>query len=240
MLADFRLLLFSGSLRELGWPDFAVGSDEVHELVERIPDAALADLADHFSSEASMNVLLCADAKFLQETNPQLSPSMIVRDRVSSSLIADVSDVVREIYSAKSAAPLVVFFGRNPLYPLHILQKGVDLLFQDDDVVVIGQGQDGRGNIRPMWVATKSYHPEFFEAEEVWSEKSETFLQLTSNTQSLVVPMRPVRDVRSFRDLPLLFHDIEREILLGRWHPHRTYEALKRIQRLGILSEAAE
>ena len=240
MYGECHLLLFSCSVQELGWPDLEIGSDETREQLQRTLDSVVADIADRFSSGDSIEVTLFAGARSLQEVKPPVSSKVVVRDRLSSVLIADVAEAVREIYSTESSAPVVIFFGRNPLYPLDYLLKGVDLLLQEDDVVVIGQGYNGTGIARPMWLATKSYHPELFETRGMWWEKNEAFLQLTSSTQSLVMQMRAVRDIYSLRDLPIMLHDIEREILLRRWYPTRTHEALKRVQRLGIMSETTQ
>jgi hypothetical protein len=238
MYGETHLLLFSCSAQELGWTGLERGSDEVREHVEFFLNAAVADICDHLSLEPSCKVLLYERGKTLTEIRPPVSSSVVLRTRSSSTLRADISEAVRDIYVEKANATVIILFGRNPLYPPDLLLKGADLLAQKDDVVMIGQAMEQKENVAPMWISMKCYHPELLEMGGGRWRYDEFFLQLMKETQSLVMPMRAVRDARSVEDLPVMLHDIEREILLKKWFPHRTYEVLKRMQRLGILPEA--
>ena len=126
------------------------------------------------------------------------------------------------------------------MYPLPLMARGIELLAQEDDVIVIGEGLRESNNPALMWLAMRNYHPELFENNERWWQGGTQLLQATSDVPALVMTIRPVRDITSTDDLGYLFHEIEREVLLKQWYPMRTYEALWRMRRKHLIPESAE
>lgn len=149
-----------------------------------------------------------------------------------------IQEGVKEIMDGGGASSVVVFLGRNPLYPIPLLMRGVELLAQEDDVIVLGESLQQNNQPSLMWLAMKSYHPEVFEHNERWWQGGTPLLQAAADVEALVMTIRPVRNIASIDDLGYLFHEIEREVLLKQWYPVRTYEVLWRMRRNHLIPES--
>lgn len=139
----------------------------------------------------------------------------------------------------EGVSSVIVYLGRNPMYPVPLLVRGFELLAQEDDVVAIGEGFRESNNPALMWLAMKNYHPELFENNERWWEGGAPMLQAAVDVPALVMTVRSVRNIASTDDLGYLFHEIEREVLLKQWYPLRTYEALHRMRKKHLIPESA-
>src|SRR5207247_1592635 len=123
---------------------------------------------------------------------------------------------------------------------MQLLARGIELLAQEDDVIVLGEALQETHHPSLMWLALKNYHPEVFEQNERWWQGGSWLLQAAADVQALVMTVRPVRNIASTDDLGYLFHEIEREVLLKQWYPVRTYEALWRMRRKHLIPETVE
>lgn len=230
------ILLFSCSPEDVGWESAVIPG--LQQEVGLLHNAIVADLAERFSEQLQARVVIHETSDSRVES---AIPSKVERKMQSPGLLhRRVQEGVKEAMDNNEAMSLVVFLGRNPLYPMHLLTRGIELLAQEDDVIVLGESLQQNNQPSLMWLAMKSYHPEIFEHNERWWQGGTPLLQAAADVEALVMTVRPVRNIASIDDLGYLFHEIEREVLLKQWHPVRTYEALWRMRRKHLIPESAE
>ena len=231
------ILLFSCSPEDLGWESSPVIPGLQQEVV-LLHNAIIADLAERFSEQTHGRVVIHETSDSHVESNTPVPTKVERRMQQPGLLHRRVQEGVKEIMDGNEALSVVVFLGRNPLYPMQLLTRGVELLAQEDDVIVLGEGLQENYSPSAMWLALKSYHPELFEHNERWWQGGTPLLQAAADVQALVMTVRPVRNIASIDDLGYLFHEIEREVLLKQWYPVRTYEALWRMRRKHLIPES--
>ena len=230
------VMFFCGSLEECGWRDYGNCSRQIHEAISLYANASAADLADRLSEYDSLRVSIYQWNGCLEGLHPPLSSHVTLGNWTGGSFHVALSSAIKDVYIARPTANVLVFLGRNPLYPVELLLEGIELLGQEDDVIAVGQSTDSEGDSIPVWLSTKSYHPEVFDQGD-HPLQEECLFQL-SGMQSLIMPLRATSGISTLSELSILFHDIEREMLLGNWFPSRTYDVLKRMHRIGLLKEA--
>jgi len=233
------ILLFSCSPEDLGWEEERSSTPGLRQEVGLLHDAIVADLAERLLELTSCRVVVFETGDTCIESATPI-PSKVERKTQPPGLLhRRVQECVREIMDGDEPSGVVVFLGRNPLYPMHLLTRGIELLAQEDDVIVLGESLQQNNQPSLMWLAMKSYHPEIFEHNERWWEGGTPLLQAAADVEALVMTVRPVRNIASIDDLGYLFHEIEREVLLKQWHPVRTYEALWRMRRKHLIPETS-
>jgi len=233
------VLLFACSPEDLGWEDpFPVNPGLLQE-VALLHNAIVADLAERISEQPHVRVIVFETSDSRVESVPLLPAKVERRTQMPGLLHPRVQEGVKEMTGSGEFPSVVVFLGRNPLYPMQLLVRGIELLAQEDDVIVFGESLQDAHRPTLMYLAMKSYHPEIFEQNERWWQGGTPLLQALAGAQSLVMAVRPVRDIASKDDLGYLFHEIEREVLLKQWYPMRTYEALHRMRRKHLIPESA-
>jgi len=235
MRTNCHVMFFCGSPEECGWRDYGSYSQQIQDAVSLFVDATTADLAERLAEFPSLQVSLYQWNSRLEDHDPPLPSGIAVGDLVGDSFHGAISKVVKEIYLSRPAANILLFYGRNPLYPVELLLEGVELVGQEDDVIAVGQSTNSPEPSGPIWLSTKCHHPDLFGR---WDHAllEEGLLQ-SPDLQSLIMPVRAMANVSVLSDLPILFHDIEREMLLGNWFPYRTHHVLKRMHRIGLLEE---
>ena len=235
MHTNCNVMFFCGSPQECGWQEYCSYSLQVQEAVSLFVNATAADLAERLSEYPFLQVSLYQWTGCLEDHDPLLSSGVTIKNLVGDSFHGAISKAVKDIYVSRPAANVLVFYGRNPLYPVELLLEGIESVGQEDDVIAVGQSTNSHAPSRSIWVSTKCYHPElFWHGDHALLE--ERLLQSPS-LQSLIVPVRAVSNISTLNDLPILFHDIEREMLLGNWFPYRTRHVLKQMDRIGLLEE---
>jgi hypothetical protein len=230
------ILLFSCSPEDMGWEE---SSPALQQEVSSLHNAIVADLAERFAEQSNLHVIVfeTSDSRF--EPAPPLPARIERRTQMPGLLHRRVQEGVREMIDSGEFASLVVFLGRNPLYPMQLLFRGIELLYQEDDVVVCGESLQNGHHPSLMFLSLKSYHPEIFEQNERWWQGGIPLLRALADVPSLVMTVRAIRDIASQDDLGYLFHEIEREVLLKQWYPMRTYETLHRMRRKHLIPESA-
>ncbi len=232
------VMFLCGCPEECGWRDYSKSPLRIQEAISLFVNASAADLAERLSEYPFLQVSMYQWNSCLENQKPPLSSLVTVGNLAGNVFHVAASNAVRDIYLSRPDANVLVFYGRSPLYPVELLLEGIELVGQEDDVIAIGQSTNGHKPSRPIWVSTKCYHPELFgHRDHVWLE--ERLLQSPS-LQSLIVPVRAMSDISALSDLPILLHDIEREMLLGNWFPYRTRHVLKRMRRICLLEEVQE
>ena len=240
MSSKVAILLFSCSPEDLSWEEPVVTIPGLSPAVEQLHKAIVADIAERFVEQTSNRVILFETSDSSIESMPSI-PSKVERKIQSPGLLhRRIQEGTREVFEGGGVTSTVVFLGRNPLYPLNLLSRGIDLLGQEDDVVVLGEGQQEMHKPSLMWIALKSYHPELFEENERWWQGGTPLLQAAADADALIMTVKPVRNIMSVDDLGYLFHETEREVLLKQWYPVRTYEALWQMRRQRLIPETAE
>lgn len=232
------VLLFSCLPEDLGWEESAL--PVLHQEVTLLHNAIVADLAERFSEQPHLRVVLFETSDSHVEPAPPLPAKVERRTQMPGLLHRRVQDGTREIMDSGEFSSAVVFLGRNPMYPMHLLVRAIELLALEDDVIVFGESLRDAHPPSLMFLSLKSYHPEIFEQNERWWQGGTPLLQAIVDAQSLVMAVRPVRDIASKDDLGYLFHEIEREVLLKQWYPMRTYEVLHRMRRKHLIPETVE
>ena len=230
------ILLFSYQLGETGWAGLDVFSIEKKQDIGLLANSIVADLAERLSAEPSFRVILHVTNLPTDKILASLPPRVRKKNQDSMSFSERVSEAVKEIYQLRGNARVVVFYGRNPLYPRALLSRGVALLEQEDDVVVIGEAEQRNRDPALMWIAAKRYHAELFGEKCSWWDGG-SLLQTVADVRALLIPMRSIRNIVGLEDLSYLYHEIEREVLLKKWYPRRTYEVLKAMHHTGIIPE---
>jgi hypothetical protein len=240
MSSRVAILLFSCSPEDLGWEEPVVTIPGLSSAVEQLNSAIVADIAERFVEQTPYRIVLYETRDSTIESTPPI-PSKIERKSQSPGLLQKrIQEAIREAFEGEGVASAIVFLGRNPLYPLQLLFRGIELLGQEDDVVVLGEGLQDMHKPSLMWIALKNYHPEFFEENERWWQGGTPLLQAAADADALVMTVKPVRNITSVDDLGYLFHETEREVLLKQWYPIRTYEALWQMRRQRLIPETAE
>ncbi len=199
-------------------------------------DAMLADLAECLAENPSLHVTVHTANQSSAAILSSLSPKVERKTEAFTSLHQRIADAIRKSYNSYEKKTVVVFYGRNPLYPRPLLSRGVALLEQEDDVVVIGEAEQRNRDPALMWIAAKRYHAELFGEKCSWWD-SGSLLQTVADVRALLIPMRSIRNIVGLEDLSYLYHEIEREVLLKKWYPRRTYEVLKAMHHTGIIPE---
>jgi hypothetical protein len=234
------VLLFSCLPEDLGWEELFPTIPVLHEEVTLLHNAIVADMAERFSEQPHIRVIVFETSDSRVEPAPPLPAKVERRTQMPGLLHKRVQEGVKEILDSGEFSSVVVFLGRNPLYPMHLLVRGMELLAQEDEVIAFGESLQDAHHPSLMFLSLKSYHPEIFEQNERWWQGGTPLLQALVDVQSLVMAVRPVRDIASKDDLGYLFHEIEREVLLKQWYPMRTYEALHRMRRKHLIPETVE
>ena len=239
MAVRSAVLLFSGSPEDLGWENF-FPVPGLQEEVSLLQSAIVADFAERLSEQFFKKVVIFETSDARVEVSPPL-PARVERIMQSPGLMQKrIQQAVREITVSGDVSSVVVFLGRNPLYPVHLLSRGVELLGQEDDVIVLGEASREEHSPSLMWLALKNYQEKIFEQNERWWQGGTALLQAAVDTPALVMTIRPVRDIVSKDDLGYLLHEIEREVLLKQWYPVRTYEMLFRMRRRHLIPETTQ
>ena len=233
-------LLFSCSAEDLGWQEDARMTTELRQEIDALHGAIVADLAERLSEQPSFRVVIYETRDSRIESTPLLSARVERRDQAPGLLGKRIHDALKENAEQGKTQSTVVFLARNPLYPQHLLARGIELLGQEDDVIVISEGGQERHNPSLLWIAMKRYHPEVVEPNDRWWQGGTALLQSIADANALVMSVRSVRNITSVDDLGYLFHEIEREVLLKQWYPLRTYEVLHRLRREHLIPEVTE
>lgn len=234
------VLMFSCLPEDLEWGAPNVTISGLQQELAVLQNAILVDLAERLS-ELSQYHVIAFETSDAQVGTSVLLPSKVERRiQTPGTLQRRINDAVKEVMDGGEYSSVVVFLGRNPLYPMSLLGRGVELLAEEDDVIVIGEGIEETHHPSLMWLAFKSFHPELFEQSERWWQGGTPLLQAAADVQALVMAVRGVRNIASMDDLGYLFHEIEREVLLKQWYPVRTYEELWRMRRKHLIPEIVE
>ena len=233
------VLLFSGSPEDFGWENFFPVAG-LQDEVSLLQSAIVADLAERLSERSFKKVVVFETSDARVEVTPQLPTKVERRMQAPGLMHKRIQQGVKEIAMSDDVSSVVVFLGRNPLYPLPLLSRGVELLGQEDDVVVLGEAIEESRSPSLMWLALKNYQEEIFEQNELWWQGGTALLQAAVDVKALVMTVRPVRNIVSKDDLGYLLHEVEREVLLKQWYPLRTYEMLFRMRRRHLIPETAE
>ena len=233
------VLLFSCSPEDIGWEESFPIIPGLHQEVRLLHNAIVADLAERVSEHPHLRTIVFETSDSRVEPAPPLPARVERRVQMPGLLHRRVQESVKEMIDNGEFSSLVVFLGRNPLYPMQLLVRGIELLAQEDDVIVFGESLQDAHRPSLMFLSFKSYHPEIFEQNERWWQGGIPLLQALADVQSLVMTVRPMRDIASKDDLGYLFHEIEREVLLKQWYPMRTYEILHRMRRRHLIPESA-
>jgi hypothetical protein len=240
MASHTGFLLFTSSGDDLGWSESAPPIPGLSQEVDHLHNAIVCDLAERFVEYLPYNVRLLETSDTHFEPVPPIPARVECRTQTPGLLSRRVQEAAKDALESGEVSSLVVFLGRNPLYPLQLLTRGIELLSQEDDVIVLGEAVQERHHPSIMWLGLKSYHPEIFEQNERWWQGGTPLLQAAVDANALVMTLRPVRDITSVGDLGFLFHEVEREVLLKQWYPVRTYEALWKMRRKHLISENPE
>ncbi|HCV44316.1 MAG TPA: hypothetical protein DGH68_12580 [Bacteroidetes bacterium] len=232
------IVLFSCAPEDLGWEDSLPGLSSPMEEVRLLHSAIVADLAERFSEDSHYRVVIFETPDARVESSTPLPTKVELRVQAPGLLHRRVQEAAKDMMGSGQLSSLCIFLGRNPLYPVQLLARGIEFLVQEDDVLVMGEALQGGPHPSLMWLALKSYHPEVFEQNERWWQGGTPLLQAIADAQALVMTVRPVREISSRDDLGYLFHEIEREVLLKQWYPVRTYEALHRMRRKHLIPES--
>ncbi len=240
MAARTAVLLFSCSPEDLGWGESLMTIPGLQQELAILQNAILVDLAERLSEQSQYRVLVFETSDTPVESGTPLPAKVERKIQAPGLLHRRVNEGIKEVMDNGGLTSIVVFLGRNPLYPMPLLARGVELLAEEDDVIVLGEAIDEAHHPSLMWLAIKSYHPEIFEENERWWQGGTPLLQATADVQALVMAVRAVRNIGSTDDLGYLFHEIEREVLLKQWYPVRTYEALWRMRRKHLIPETVE
>ena len=237
MHARTAVLLFSCSPEDLGWEEPVVTMPGLRQEVISLHNAIVADLAERLAENSRYRVILLETSDSNIESTPAIHAKVERRTQVPGTLHRRVQEGVKDVLDDGNVSSVVVFLGRNPLYPQQLLTRGVELLAQEDDVIVLGEALQESHHPSLMWLAMRGYHPDVFEHNERWWQGGTPLLQAAADVQALVMTVRPIRNIASTEDLGYLFHEIEREVLLKQWYPVRTYEVLHRMRRKHLIPE---
>ena len=233
------ILLFSGSPEDFGWEDFFPVPGLQGE-VSLLQSAIVADLAERLSEQGFRRVVIYETSDARVDVSPPL-PAKVERVMQAPGLMhRRVQQGVKDITMSGDLSSVVVFLGRNPLYPVSLLTRGVELLGQEDDVIVLGEATQENHGPSLMYIALKNYREEIFERNERWWQGGTPLLQAAVDAPALVMTVRPFRNIVSKDDLGYLLHEIEREVLLKQWYPLRTYEMLFQMRRRHLIAETTE
>ena len=239
MATQHAVLLFSGSPEDFGWENF-FPAPGFQEDVSQLQSAIVADLAERFSEQPSGRVVVFESSDARVDATPPL-PAKVERIMQPPGLMHKrIQQGAKEIFARGDVSSVVVFLGRNPLYPLSLLSRGVELLGQEDEVIVLGEALQESHAPSLMWMALRSYLESVFEQNERWWQGGTALVQAAVDAPALVMAVRPVRNIVSRDDLGYLLHEIEREVLLKQWYPLRTYDMLFRMRRKHLIPETAE
>jgi hypothetical protein len=229
-----HLLFFCCSPVELGWE--RMSGLRAHPELEALADAILVDTAEYWSSNSDLIVRVYETKEhsldgmeFSTTVERYLQQPGLLRERITSAM--------QEIYGRSESARVILFLGRHPLYPLPLIQSGVALLNQDDDVVIMGESTHRVESPPLLWFAAKHFQPLLMESGEEWWTDSTSYLQRMVQCKSLVMAMKPVRAILTDADLAYLHHEVERKLLLGQWYPSRTHDILYHLHRRGMIQE---
>jgi len=208
--------------------------------IEDLLGAATADFAERIAQLEGYRVSIPERSNAFLPQKVDLPSNVCRRSSGARNLRSLIEEAMRDNGHDREGTITVVFLGRNPLYPIDLIAEGVQMLGQEDDVIVIGESHGHNNEPSLTWFATRTFHPDLFPSdgyEGVWRPSILSFLK---DVDALIIPVRPVRDIASIADCAYLYHEIEREILLKHWYPHRTYEVLKHLRRLNVIPGAGE
>lgn len=232
-----NLLLFCSTPADVQWPELNNFSNEIREDVALLLNAIAVESAVHWSASLGMHAVIHTTAASPMEGLMPLPDSIHLVAQQKLPLHKRFAEALRLSGENRDGSATTLILGNNPLYPIAALQQGVELLGQEDEVVVFGEGHQRDGAQCLMWVAMKSHHPEIVEHLEQPAEQGLDFMRIIADTHGLVMVMKPVREIGGMNDLSYLLHEIERALLLKQWYPSRTYEVLMRLQNHGAIPE---
>ena len=232
-----NLLLFCCAPSDLRWPELATVSSNLREEVTLLFNAIAVESAVHWSASLGMHAVLHTTPASPMEGLMSLPDSIHLVAQQELPIHKRFAEALRLSGENRDGSATILILGNNPLYPIVALQQGVELLGQEDEVVVFGEGHQRNGVRCLMWVAMKSRHPEIVELLEQPAEQGLDFMRIIADTHGLVMVMKPVREIGGMNDLSYLLHEIERALLLKQWYPPHTYELLLRLRNHGAISE---
>jgi len=230
-------LFFCCAPSDLSWQELASVSPSLKEEVTLILNAIALESAVHWSASFGMHAILHTTPATQTDELMSLPDSIHIVVQPNLPLHKRFAEALKLSGENRDGSTTILVLGNNPLYPIAELQQGVELLGQEDEVVVFGEGHQTDGVQCLMWVAMKSRHPEIVEHLEQPTEQGLDFTRIIADTHGLVVVMKPVREIGGMNDLSYLLHEIERALLLKQWYPPNTYELLLRLRNHGAISE---
>lgn len=239
MTPTVHVCLFSSSPAELGWTGNDLSTVDVGHL-SRLADAMMWDLAVRCAAVQRFRVSVYLTEQSGIEPSGATERGLVIKRHPDVPLHNRIMDGVRRIYQASPSAHVAVIIGRNPLYRVDLLSRGVALLGQEEDLVVFDEGSDdatNRTHCPLMWLAMNSYQSELFEGPTHWWRGGDELYSHLWRCRGLYVPVHGDEMVCSWDDMRRLFHEMQRQVLLKRWYPRHTYEVLSRFEGRGILQE---
>ena len=229
-----RVFFFCRPFSDLGWPETNSLTAGLRSELTDIVHSTNIDLAERLATEGSLSVSFF-ETDECPTNGTALKPGVNRIVQPSDPFDVRVFAAVKEAFDEDESSHVAIFLGVNPLYPAALVKAGMDLLDQEDDVVAIGEGTSVH-DAPPLWVGMKRFHQRLL-AELVRRSPTQPGAYLNSIEECIVVPMSRQPHVRSINDLAWLLHEVEREILLNRWYPKRTFDSLQRMKQAGSLKE---
>src|SRR6266705_5348990 len=119
-------LLFACSPEDIGWEESVPAIPGLQREVGLLHNAIVADLAERLAEQYRVALYETSDSRIDPST---AIPSKVERRLQAPGLLQRrLNEGVKEILDNGDVSSVVVFLGRNPLYPMQLLARGVELL----------------------------------------------------------------------------------------------------------------
>lgn len=232
-MGHVNIALFCCSVLEMGLPDSHY-SRGMQEDLRILHGCMTVDVAGRLAQEEGFRVhVMETDECNLGEIPPGKSEIKHVRQRPAP-LTERMAESLFGFFQSNKGETLVVMFGNNPLLSPEFLCMMEGLLHQEEEVLAIAEERQSGNQQRVVCAAMRTYHPALFaDAGEGPPGGIGSFLK----ADAMLVPVKAVHDFSHPDKLALLLHEVERQMLLGRWYPVQTLATLERMHRKGMFEK---
>lgn len=132
--------------------------------------------------------------------------------------------LAEQVRRMRPAARIFVWFAPDPLYRMEDLRRAAELLSCEEEMLPYAVRSTAPDEV--AFAALRVHHAPLFT-----TGASGVLPGIASvlACEASPVPLRPALSCVAARDLPILYHELERERLLDRWYPRRVYERVRRL-----------
>lgn len=153
-----------------------------------------------------------------------LGGSITLTSETPSPPVERAGTLAEQLRRIRPAARIFIWFAPDPLYRVEDLRRAAELLSSEEEMLPYAVRSTAPDDV--AFAALRASHTPLFTAGASGILPG---IASVLACEASPVPLRPALSCVGARDLPTLYHELERERLLDRWYPRRVYERVRRL-----------